>query len=347
MAIKDLFNCTNSDERFLVLKTGSTIIEEKIKLYNQAIESSIINLKNTLINIKDYFGDGSDLEGTDYYNYQNLLSAIEYLNSDKFTHYTDEIIDFQPFFVDVAMKYNKSFGEVYMMARQIKKYECCLPDAYDVSLDLFGTYVVSGILMCEYDNATGVFIDNIDALTDYVFYHDIPEGTDISYDDAMHQRLSNTNGLLNTLAIHEASYALDTAAFKNNLHYFLLYSDQLINDIRLAVKVIGLVNIVMTSPDDDVSRLQGMSLALTSYNNSPEDPTDLTDLEKYNAYNAKQEEYISKITIPISIGYREILDDDWGNYNQITTQAVIASFNGTGLNLHCSALLRSLGLEVK
>jgi len=346
MAIKDLFNCTNSDERFLVLKTGSTIIEEKIKLYNQAIESSIINLKNTLINIKDYFGDGSDLEGTDYYNYQNLLSAIEYLNSDKFTHYTDEIIDFQPFFVDVAMKYNKSFGEVYMMARQIKKYTCCLPDAYDISLDLFGTYVVSGILMCEYDNATGVFIDNIDALTDYVFYHDIPEGTDISYDDAMHQRLSNTNGLLNTLAIHEASYALDTAAFKSNLHYFLLYSDLLITDIRLAVKVIGLVNIVMTAPDDDIPKLKNMSISLTSYNENLSDPEDLTNSDEINNFNTSQEIRISKTTIPIAIEYREWLDPDWGNYNQIVNQAIVLSLTQTGLHVHCAALLKGLGLPV-
>ena len=351
-----IFDCiSNSNDNYKTTVIGTSFYF-KFGQFDSIIYQSIINYINNIYSIaSSHFEDKDD-------QLKNYALNIK----KKYDYVQEHLKDYQHYFTNYFNKnlgqmlvsnkntldnleekmsnteydYKANYIEYYLMVKQTEKYICTYKIAYDKLLNFYTYYGNNASFLCIFDKNVLDFKQNLIDLYNFVITNKISDENSDSDNNKQvlknaYSSLSQYDNYLNKLntEILNNGYPLVTifGAIKNFMF-----------EVKLALKIIATGNIIITSSDTDVDRLNKMAQSMLSYNpdNNPGSFND-NDFILFNQMSIDK----IKIAVPIFVEFKKFLKKDWSNFQNIMISSVQAALSNCGLYTNSNIIIDLLPNE--
>jgi hypothetical protein len=348
-----IFDCITNISDDEKVSVQGTSFDFKFANYDSIIYESISTYFTNIYSIAADFQDSNNEELKSYADeiinkYNDFFNNTKYYQK-YFLNYFNEnlgamIAPNDKAYWDIKKKLNKveydfksNFIEYYLMVKQTEKYVCTYKEAYDKLINFYTYYGNNASFLCVFDKAVLNFQKNLNDLYDWIITNNISENNTI--EENSKQTLENA---YQSLSSYETYFdTLNSEILNNGYTLMELFSsiEFFMTEVKLALKIIAAGNVIMTSNENDVDKLNKMAQSMLSYN--PDNISNYYTDEDFIIINKMTIDKI-KIAVPIFVQYRKYLNPDWSNFQSIMIQSVQMALGSCNLYQSAEIIINAL-----
>jgi len=256
--------------------------------------------------------------------------------------------------VSVLDKGAENFIQNYTMAKQVSKFVCDYMDIFKKVRDI-QDYIKYGKILYYFDNLINDLQKSFENYKIYITYNNYEDDEDLDCNSKKNMAFAYYNNFTvpdigqNPYIEEEEAFAISLQTYKEklkqgltDLNTLLDAMDGFMDELYIAVKVLGALNIVFYMDEDDIPMFEKESQSTFDSMVQPNNPE---DSEAAKASLKTRTIWAMGVTIPIGITAQKYLDDTRSNQSVVFGSAVNSVFYSIGFTEDLNTLRTILNTQ--